>query len=112
MKKFIFTLLFVCFALPTVAEDINMTPQHSFYGYSNNGFKTQMPKLHKPLSATDIVEERSEIMKPKSVKNMGDTTPSQNSPMTYDRFPQNYDSSNMMLMQSVRNNMQNMLIGY
>ena len=51
-------------------------------------------------------------MGPKSVKEMGNTTPSNDgrAPMTYSQFPQNYDSSNsMMLMQG---GMQNMFMGY
>ena len=43
---------------------------------------------------------------------MGKITPSSNksTPMTYDQFPQNYDSSNTMMM--MQGGMQNMFMGY
>ena len=51
-------------------------------------------------------------MRPKSVREMGasSTYNDGRSPMTYDQYPKNYDSSNsMMLMQG---GMQNMFMGY
>ena len=114
MKKFIFTASLLILAAPVFADDVNMTPQNAFSGYTNSATKTTYPRLIKPLSASDIMDERSEIMRPKSVREMGNTTPRNDgtTPMTYNQFPQNYDSSNMMLMQGVRNGMQNMLMGF
>lgn len=114
MKKFILILSILAFALPVFSEEINLTPKNTFSGFNNTGVRPQYPHLSKPLSASDIVEEEeeNEIMRPKSVKEMGTTTSStdRRAPMTYDQFPQTYDSSNsMMLMQG---GMQNMFMGY
>ena len=108
MKKFF--IILILFSLPVFADEINMTPQNAFSGYNNSGVRSKYPQLKKSLLLED--EQRSDIMKPKSVKEMGNITPSANSPMTYGQFPQNYDSSNMMLMQNVQNGMQNMFMGY
>lgn len=108
MKKLFIILMFLSF--PVFADEINMTPQNTFSGYNNNGVSTKYPQLKKSLIIEN--EQRSDIMKPKSVKEMGNITPSSNSPMTYGKFPQNYDSSNMMLMQNIQNGMQNMFMGY
>lgn len=108
MKKLFIVLML--FSLPVFADEINMTPQSTFSGYNNSGVRTKYPQLKKSLLLEN--EQRSDIMKPKSVKEMGNITPSVNSPMTYGQFPQNYDSSNMMLMQNVQNGMQNMFMGY
>lgn len=115
MKKFILVLLLLSFVTPVFAEEINLTPKNSFSGFNNNGIRTKYPQLKKSVSATDILEEQSEtnsIMRPKSVREMGasSTYYDGRSPMTYDQFPKNYDSSNsMMLMQG---GMQNMFMGY
>lgn len=115
MKKFILVLLLLSFVTPVFAEEINLTPKNSFSGFNNNGIRTKYPQLKKSVSATDILEEQSEtngIMRPKSVREMGvsSTYNDGRSPMTYDQFPKNYDSSNsMMLMQG---GMQNMFMGY
>ena len=108
MKKLFIILMLLSF--PVFADEINMTPQNTFSGYNNNGVSTKYPQLKKSLIIEN--EQRSDIMKPKSVKEMGNITPSSNSPMTYGKFPQNYDSSNMMLMQNIQNGMQNMFMGY
>ncbi len=114
MKKFIFILALLVFSAPVFAEEINLTPKNSFSGFNNNAARPKYPKLNKTLSASDLIEEQNEngIMGPKSVREMGSVTPSNDArtPMTYSQFPQNYDSSNsMMLMQG---GMQNMFMGY
>lgn len=115
MKKIILTIALLSIITPVFSEEINLTPKNTFSGFNNNGIKPKYPQLQKTLSAADIIEEKQEknsIMGPKSVKEMGDITPSNNrsTPMTYSQFPQNYDSSNsMMLMQG---GMQNMFMGY
>lgn len=115
MKNFIIAFLLMSLALPVFSEEINLTPKNSFSGFNNRGVRPTYPQLHKePLSAADIVEEQNEqeFIRTKSVKEMGNITPRNNTstPMTYSQFPQNYDSSNtMMLMQG---GMQNMFMGY
>lgn len=113
MKKIFLALLLLSFALPVFSEEVNLTPKNAFSGFNNNAARAKYPQLRQSVSASDIVEERAEsIMSPRSVREMGDIIPSNNgnSPMTYSQFPQNYDSSNsMMLMQG---GMQNMFMGY
>ncbi len=115
MKKFLLTFLLITFAtIPAFSDEINLTPKNTFSGFNNRGVRSQYPQLHKPLSAADLVEEEGtqSIIGPKSVREMGDITPSNNTstPMTYSQFPQHLDSSNtMMLMQG---GMQNMFMGY
>ena len=113
MKKIVLALFVLSFALPVFSEEVNLTPKDAFSGFYNNSARARYPQLAKPISASDIMEEQTEsIMSPKSVRQMGDITPSNDrkSPMTYSQFPQNYDSSNsMMLMQG---GMQNMFMGY
>jgi len=115
MKKIIFALLLISFATPVFSEEINLTPKNSFSGFNNNGVRSKYPQLKNTVSASDVIEEKEEnsIMAPKSVRQMGSITPSNSSaPMTYSQFPQNYDSSNsMMLMQGGMQSMQNMFMG-
>lgn len=113
MKKFILLILALSFMVPVLADEINLTPKNSFSGFNNNGIRSKYPQLRKPVSASDIIEEQNDnVMSKKSVKEMGLSSPvnTGNTPMTYDQFPKNYDSSNsMMLMQG---GMQNMFMGY
>lgn len=116
LKKIVFAIVLMSLFTPVFAEEINMTPHATFSG----AFHTTAPSyphLNKPLSASDIVEEEAvdDIMKPKSVKQMGNITPSNDrqAPMTYNQFPQYMDSSNsMMMMQGIQGGMQNMFMGY
>ena len=116
LKKLVFVLILAGFIMPVSAEEINMTPHETFSGVYNKSAHPAYPHLNKPLSATDIIEEEGvdEIMKPKSVKQMGNITPSANkqTPMTYSQFPQYMDSSNSMMMQGIQGGMQNMFMGY
>lgn len=114
MKKFILVATMMVLTIPAFADEINLTPKNTFSGFNNSGVRHNYPQLNKTLSASDVVEEQSEneIMRPKSVKEMGNITPSTNksAPMTYSQFPQNYDSSNSMMM--MQGGMQNMFMGY
>ena len=116
MRKFVLVLMLLALATPVWAEEVNLTPKNSFSGFNNNGIRSKYPQLKKTVSASDIIEERNDnsnsIMAPKSVREMGVSSPMNNgiTPMTYEQFPKNYDSSNsMMLMQG---GMQNMFMGY
>lgn len=113
MKKFILLLLALSFIAPVLADEINLTPKNSFSGFNNNGIRSKYPQLQKTVSASDIIEEQNDkVISRKSVREMGPTSPvnTGSTPMTYDQFPKNYDSSNsMMLMQG---GMQNMFMGY
>lgn len=106
MRK-IFILL-TLFALPAMADEVNMTPQDTFSGYYNKSTVRPMyPRLNSPA------DPRAELMKKKSVHDMNNITPANDgkTPMTYSQFPKNYDSSNMMLQQGIQNGMQNMYMG-
>lgn len=113
MKKIILLLLALSFIAPVWADEINLTPKNSFSGFNNNGIRSKYPQLQKTVSASDIIEEQNDkVINRKSVREMGLTSPvnTGSTPMTYDQFPKNYDSSNsMMLMQG---GMQNMFMGY
>lgn len=113
MKKIILLLLALSFIAPVLADEINLTPKNSFSGFNNNGIRSKYPQLQKTVSASDIIEEQNDkVINRKSVREMGFTSPvnTGSTPMTYDQFPKNYDSSNsMMLMQG---GMQNMFMGY
>lgn len=106
MRKLILIIALV--GLPVMADDINMTPQNTFSGYyGKSAIRTTYPRLN---SASD---PRAELMKKRSVHEMGNINPSNNNktPMTYSQFPKNYDSSNMLLQQGIQNGMQNMYMG-
>ena len=114
MKKLIIAIAILSITTPVFSEEINLTPKNSFSGFNNTATRAKYPQLQKTLSASDIVEEQeaNSMMGPKSVREMGNITPSNNTsaPMTNSQFPQNYDSSNsIMLMQG---GMQNMFMGY
>lgn len=113
IKKIILLLLALSFIAPVLADEINLTPKNSFSGFNNNGIRSKYPQLQKTVSASDIIEEQNDkVISRKSVREMGLTSPvnTGSTPMTYDQFPKNYDSSNsMMLMQG---GIQNMFMGY
>ncbi len=106
MRKFIFILALL--ALPAMADDVNMTPQNTFSGYYN---KSTVRPMYPHLNSQN--DSRAELMKKKSIYEMGDINPANNArtPMTYNQFPKNYDSSNMMLQQGIQNGIQNMYMG-
>lgn len=113
IKKIILTSILLSFGIYVFAEDINMTPQRTFSGFTNSGVRSQYPHLKQSVSADDVLEEQYEkqndFMKPMSVRRMRNAAPPSNdgkTPMTYEQFPKNYDSSNsIMLMQGGMNNM-------
>ncbi len=116
LRKIVFACLLMLVISPAFAEEINMTPHSTFSGAFHTSYPAY-PHLKKPLAASEIVEGQAvdDIMGPKSVREMGDITPSNNrqTPMTYSQFPQYMDSSNsMMMMQGIQGGMQNMFMGY
>lgn len=118
LKNFILFTTIILVTAPVLAEELNMTPQNTFSGFNNNGIRSTYPRLNTTPAVTNskfkIEDNRSDIMKPKSVKEMGEINPSNDgkSPMTYGQFPRNYDSSNMMPMSEIQGGMQNMFMGY
>lgn len=106
MKKFILLASIVLLANPIFAEEINMTPQNTFSGYYNRSIRP-IPQMNKTYQQ----DNRSQIMKAKSVMEMGNLEPRNDgkTPMNYSQFPKNYDSSNAMLLNGA--GMQN-LMGY
>lgn len=118
MKKILVLTVLLLFSLPVAAEDyyenINMTPLKTFSGFSNKNIRTTYPQLNTPHQLTPMNEQRRELMKAKSVTEMGNSAPRNDgvSPMTYSQFPQKMDSSNMMHIQSIQNGIQNMYMGF
>ena len=80
MKKFVLVLMLFALATPVLAEEVNLTPKNSFSGFNNNGIRSKYPQLKKTVSASDIIEERNDnsIMAPKSVREMGVSSPMSN----------------------------------
>lgn len=107
MRKLV--LLLALIGLPVMADEVNMTPQNTFSGYYN---KSSVRPMYPRLNSQN--DTKAEIMKKKSIHEMGDITPANDgkTPMTYGQFPQNYDSSNMMLQQRIQNGLQNMYMGF
>lgn len=107
-RNFIILTALILVTLPVSAQDINMTPQSEFSGYrTKSSARLMYPHI------TPAEDNRAELMKPKSVHEMGNTTPVNDgkTPMTYSQFPQHYDSSYMLHTQGVQNGMQNMFMG-
>lgn len=113
LKKFIILTALLSLSAPVFADEINMTPQNTFSGFNNNGVRSTYPRLNRPASSIAPTDNRAEIMKPKSVREMGEINPVNDgsAPMTYGQFPRNYDSSNMLPMTEVQSGIQNMFMG-
>ena len=104
-------LILILLAAPVLADDINMTPQSTFSGFNNNGTRPMYPRLETTHRQIPI-DNRADIMKPKSVRELNTSGSTGKAPMTYNQFPQNYDSSNMLHSQGLRNSIQNMFMDY
>ena len=118
LKRFL--LIFALFvAVPCMAEEellyyenVNMTPKRTFSGYTNGtaNYQNNIQKSNVYRTYTTQVQQRAEIMKPKSVKEIKNYT--QDTSMTFNKFPQNRDSSDMMHMQQIHNGVQNMFMDF
>lgn len=136
MKKFI-VILFLLIAAPVIAEEnsnvlynnpsesvsptgsINMTPKSSFSGYTkSNDLRNKYPNLNnKGYYNTSSNYQRTQMMKSKSVKEFSNTSNlstdlDQKSPMTFNQFPQQYTSDDMMHVNAIQNGMQNMYMNF
>ncbi|MBO6087437.1 hypothetical protein J6P92_03720 [bacterium] len=118
MKKFLVLCVILSGSLVVMADDsdINLTPKNTFSGYSNHSMKTEYPHMNNSAYQynTTLEQQRKQWMKPTSVRSMVDTS----SPMQSDRgevslnkFPQNYDSSDMLHVQQMHSGVQNMYMG-
>jgi len=115
MKKIVLSLLLTgIFATAGFAADtsldqnINMTPKDKFSGYTKG---TSAQNIYPTLNTPN----RNNFMKATSVKELSggrDLSTDTSAPMTYEQFPQNTDSSNMIHMQGLRNGIQNMYMGF
>ena len=118
MKKFIILSLVLLISIAQVlaetessVQNINMTPKSTFSGYNNNSARNIYPSLYGKNSS----DSRADFMKPKSIKELSSTrdlSTDTSAPMTYQQFPQNVDSSNMLHMQGLQNGIQNMYMGF
>jgi hypothetical protein len=117
MRKFFVLCVLLLSSLSVMAEDsdINLTPRNTFSGYSNNTMKTEYPHLNSVNTQYNTVleQQRKQWMKPTSVRSMGNITPKNdgNGTMTFNQFPQTYDSSDMMHVQQIQQGVQNMYMG-
>lgn len=111
LKKLV--LILILLTAPVLADEINMTPQNTFSGTTNNGVRSTYPRLNRPAQNLTPTNDRAEIMKPKSVREMGDINPTNDgkAPMNYGQFPRNYDSSNMLPMTEIQSGIQDMFTG-
>ena len=118
MRKFVIVFAILLTSSCVLAEDefiqdnINMTPQKTFSGYTDNGSRTVYPRLNYQPRNYDA--QRANIMKSKSIHEMHVNSNSRNinTPMKFDEFPQNYDSSNMLHTQGIQNGIRNMYMNF
>lgn len=120
MLKKILLISALFMAIPCLAETdmegINMTPQKTFSGYTNSG--VNYPKLNNVHNSniyrnySTHSQQRAEIMKAKSVKDISRYSYQKDDPMTFNKFPQNRDSSDMMHLQQINNGVQNMFMNF
>jgi len=97
------------------SENVNMTPQSTFSGYTNS--TSSYPKFRKSdiyRTYSTQTQQRAEIMKAKSVRDINSYSRKndETSPMTFNKFPQNRDSSDMMHLQQINNGVQNMFMNF
>lgn len=115
MKKFI-VLCLLFNILPALADDadINLTPKNNFSGY-NSSINTNYPHLNTSSYQHGITleQQRKQWMKPTSVRSMNTVTTNDEDrgSVTFNKFPQSYDSSDMMHVQQVQQGIQNMYMG-
>lgn len=111
MKRFIILTAILMVAMPVLAQDdeINMTPYSAFSGYKRTTVKTQYPRLNQSFYAT----ERTQLMKPRSVKDLGNSieVETMRSPMEQIQR-QRMDSSDMMHINGIQNGIQNMYMNF
>lgn len=115
MKRFLVLCVLLCGSLSVMAEDldINLTPRNTFSGYSNSSMKTEYPHLNSVNHQYNTVleQQRKQWMKPTSVKSMNVNQEVKDNSVYLNRFPDSYDSSDMMRIQQIQNGVQNMYMG-
>lgn len=114
MKKFLVLCFLFYGVLPVMADeyDINLTPKNTFSGYSNNSMKTEYPhfKTSSYQYNTVLEQQRKQWMKPTSVKSMNNHEEVNNS-VYINKFPDAYDTSDVMRIQQIQSGVQNMYMG-
>jgi len=127
MKKFLLVLSLLV-VMPAFAdsnndllyrEDVNMTPQRTFSGYTNsNQSRTKYPQLNgRNFYSSSYEQQKAQMMKPKSVKeinssNYVDTPTTSRPPMTFSQFPQTMTNEDMMHVNAIQNGVQNMYMNF
>lgn len=105
LKKVITLSCLVLMSVPVAAEEvtINATPARQFSGLTNSA-QPKYPSLYRPKSVVDMQYDemdedgnQRDVVSVKKVIKEGMNT-GKVAPMTYGAFPQNYDSSNSMMM--------------
>lgn len=111
MKRFIILTAILMLAAPVLADEdnINMTPYGTFSGYKKTSVKSQYPKFNHSLFDT----ERTQLMKPKSVKDLGNSIEVETMRSPMDKIQrQRMDSSDMMHINGIQNGIQNMYMNF
>lgn len=135
MKKYL-TVLFLLVAMPVMAEEangllynadsanapstgsINMTPKNTFSGYSkSNDVRSSYPNLSNRVQYnTTSAYQRQQMMKAKSVKEISNTSnlsrEDENSGITFNQFPKQYTTDDMLHLNAIQNGVQNMYMNF
>lgn len=121
VRKILLLICLFTISLPVLADELldklNSTPASQFSGFTNTA-RPKYPSLYRAKSVVDMQYEDDEKEMEQgdvvSVKKILKENPGvvKSAPMTYSSFPQNYDSSNSMMM--MNGGMQGMFnqIGY
>ena len=112
MKRFIILTAILMLAAPVLADEdnINMTPYGTFSGYKRSStVQTKFPRLNHSLYDT----ERNQLMKPRSVKDLGSSIEVETMRSPMDKIQrQRMDSSDMMHINGIQNGIQNMYMNF
>ena len=112
MKRFIILTAILMLAAPVLADEdnINMTPYSTFSGYKRSStVQPKYPRLEYSLYNT----ERTQLMKPKSVKDLGRSIDTETMVSPMEKIQrQRMDSSDMMHINGIQNGIQNMYMNF
>ena len=91
---------------------INMTPQSSFSGYTKTDLRAKYPHLNNNYYSNTYEQKRSQILKSKSVRDMGNYSDFVRQDASMTPFTQKMDSSDMMHINGIQNGIQNMYMNF
>ncbi len=120
MKNIIIVLALFCVSLPVLSDEllynttgINMTPQSAFSGYKSNDLRSKYPHLNSNnYYSTSYEQQRSQIMRAKSVKDVSNYENYNNSKSSLEEFSRRMDDNDMMRINGLQNGIQNMFMNF